>query len=149
MNFLSSVSPHPTIFSSYIKPILINSDQEILRDRIKLTARAVQLVAAASLIITVPTAVMSLVCILNGGPLLSSGLLFIVSGPDALVFYDLFQLANNVASIFASGVVSRYCTAVLKDVSNFTNELTKKTIILYLFNPMINETLNMEAKNFA
>lgn len=135
MNFLSGISHKPTIFVNYATPTLINSETEPQRDYIIRTAREVQSIADKTLFISASLAVGSLVCNLPA-------IVFIVTGAIALACYDMHNLANNIDSIFSANFDSR-CKLVQKNVSGFTKEMTNKTIIISLFNPVIEKILKM------
>lgn len=137
MNF----TVQPTIFTEHIRPTLLHSEFAERRNQIELAARVMQLTAVVGLIAAVPSAAISLGSIVTGGFPLFSYVSFVINSASVLAFYDLFQMANNVASIFSASQTSRFCMGMFKGVAGFTSELTQNTMIASSLNPMIKKIL--------
>lgn len=158
-----------TLFDGYIQPTLVKQEHETTRKNINLCARATQIIFGIGCIVSTLKSVGQLGLMMTGGSFFFHGFLLSWHACVALGCYDMFRVADNVASIYTKDSTSRLSQAYLGNVSKFftslvnannlrdaeksfeshlgsipgfTSALTDHTLVLKHFKPQINDVLN-------
>lgn len=114
-----------TAFEKYIQPILTNKEHQNTRENIDLCSKVLQVVFGAGALFSTIKAINHLGMILIGGSFVFHGFLLTISACEAIGCHDIFRVANNVSTVFKSGVFTRAAHAYLGNMPGIIDALSK------------------------